>query len=769
MKKFLLVLTLGLIAFGASACGTTDDDDDDDDDNGQVETGAVFSGVQNVSIPQGPAFDPMEGVTATDEVDGNLTGAVLIAGSVDVDEQGAYELLYLVTNSRGITTSATRTVTVTNVVYPTGTFNYKFADAELRHTLFAAAERYLLETMYGGVPLFANSGFVLYSERMILPTDEYLPIMGYSAMRGEMSEDDSNVIMRDGELGNAGEYTYRTSMGFQPSTLNQWIYDDSASSDIITLFLDSLYFFDFNDDMTGYEVRPSMATGMPEPIDSRITETNVEVSYTWQVSIKDDLVWTYHDDTDTSTFEAGHEAITADDFINTFKHALDEGWFRAISGGGDFFSAPQEIENARNYYDSIGEEDPEYDWEDVGLKAIDDFTLEFTFANEINEWGVIYWLSSFVMHPVNFELLEVYGDQYGTTPETVAYTGPFKLDIWEDDLVLLLSENPNFHDPDRYFITGVQVAIQELSDLRFRMFEEGETDVGALDPGDFEQYANDPRLRKIPGAVTFRMMINGLGTAAAQEAQFPGSGYTPEPLLANDDFRMALYFGVDREYLAWEVMVTSDPQMYHFSDAYMVEPEAGIAFRHTPQGEWVGQGFSPSTYGFNEDAARAYWVAAIEALVEDGTYEAGDEIELMLVIQSGSTAQANLADYLKEQFEGLFTHEELGINVIIDVHPAPFPDNYYTYMMPGLFDLGTGGISGSTLDASSFLRVYADDNRGGFTLNWGIDTTTANIEITYFNPFEGEEVTEVWSYNALVSVLNGEAEVILGQEASVFE
>jgi hypothetical protein len=86
-------------------------------------------------------------------------------------------------------------------------------------------------------------------------------------------------------------------------------------------------------------------------------------------------------------------------------------------------------------------------------------------------------------------------------------------------------------------------------------------------------------------------------------------------------------------------------------------------------------------------------------------------------------------------------------------------------MMVGATDLGIGGISGSLLDAPSFLDVFSDDNRGGFTLNWGIDTTTPLIPVSYYN-IDGELVYERWGYNALVEALVGKTYVKDGVEQS---
>ena len=87
--------------------------------------------------------------------------------------------------------------------------------------------------------------------------------------------------------------------------------------------------------------------------------------------------------------------------------------------------------------------------------------------------------------------------------------------------------------------------------------------------------------------------------------------------------------------------------------------------------------------------------------------------------------------------------------------------------MPAKTDLGIGGISGSLLDAPGFLDVFSDDNRGGFTLNWGKDTTTANIPVSYTN-LEGEVVYETWGYNALVTALVEKVYVRDGVEQSAW-
>ncbi len=72
----------------------------------------VISGVKDVSINIGDSFDPMSGVTANDAEDGDLTSTITVSGTVDTSKAGSYPLTYTVSDSKGITTTATCVITV---------------------------------------------------------------------------------------------------------------------------------------------------------------------------------------------------------------------------------------------------------------------------------------------------------------------------------------------------------------------------------------------------------------------------------------------------------------------------------------------------------------------------------------------------------------------------------------------------------------------------------------------------------------------------------
>ncbi|WP_170285001.1 LamG-like jellyroll fold domain-containing protein [Bifidobacterium avesanii] len=73
----------------------------------------TFSGVTDVTVSQGSSFDPLAGVKATDDVDGDVTSRIVVKGSVDTSKPGVTTVTYTVSDKAGNQAVASRKVTVT--------------------------------------------------------------------------------------------------------------------------------------------------------------------------------------------------------------------------------------------------------------------------------------------------------------------------------------------------------------------------------------------------------------------------------------------------------------------------------------------------------------------------------------------------------------------------------------------------------------------------------------------------------------------------------
>ena len=110
MKKWLVVFMIMLFGFVLAACNQTPPEEE------ELDTIApIMIGVMDTSIQKGETFDPRAGVSATDNVDGNLTSAIVIEGTVNLNQTGTYVLTYSVIDAAGNQTEIERSVTVTEV------------------------------------------------------------------------------------------------------------------------------------------------------------------------------------------------------------------------------------------------------------------------------------------------------------------------------------------------------------------------------------------------------------------------------------------------------------------------------------------------------------------------------------------------------------------------------------------------------------------------------------------------------------------------------
>ncbi|QMS85067.1 extracellular solute-binding protein [Candidatus Xianfuyuplasma coldseepsis] len=100
MKKLLLVALVGLFAFSLTACK-------------EEESGVpVFAGAVDQTVEIDTTFDALDGVTAEDAEDGDLTADIVVTGDVDTSTVGEYTVTYTVTDSDGNEVEVEVTITV---------------------------------------------------------------------------------------------------------------------------------------------------------------------------------------------------------------------------------------------------------------------------------------------------------------------------------------------------------------------------------------------------------------------------------------------------------------------------------------------------------------------------------------------------------------------------------------------------------------------------------------------------------------------------------
>lgn len=182
-----------------------------------------------------------------------------------------------------------------------------------------------------------------------------------------------------------------------------------------------------------------------------------------EITHNDDYTqWTFH--LRDSAWNNG-DPVTADDWVYGITRLLD---------GSTEVAYPDfnyEIKNARAIFAG------EVDASELGVTAVDDKTVQFDL-----EYPVPYFekLLTHCQHfGINRDFVESIGGDanYGTSADTVLSNGPYYVDSWETDNIVVLKKNPYYWNADNIAIDQVNVYVIPDEGAQVNMFINGELDI----------------------------------------------------------------------------------------------------------------------------------------------------------------------------------------------------------------------------------------------------------------------------------------------------
>lgn len=313
--------------------------------------------------------------------------------------------------------------------------------------------------------------------------------------------------------------TFSYVYAMDPSSLDYSVTSKSSTSDVIANVVDGL----LENDKYGNLI-PSLAED-------------------WSVS-KDGLTYTYKLRKGVKWYTSEGEEyaeVKAQDFVTGLKHAAD--------GKSDGLTLIQDSIKGLAAYIS-GESN---DFSTVGVKAVDDYTVEYTLNKPESFWNSK--ITTATMLPVNEEFLNSKGSDYGApTPSSILYNGPYFLKSLTSKSAIEYEKNPNYWDKDNVKIDNVKLTFYDGSDQEslIRSFTQGAYTTARLFPtsSNFEstkQEYGDKIVYSPQEATSYYLTVNVNRqsynkTAKTDEAQKTS---TKEALL-NKNFRQALNFALDR-------------------------------------------------------------------------------------------------------------------------------------------------------------------------------------------------------------------------------
>ena len=392
------------------------------------------------------------------------------------------------------------------------------------------------------------------------------------------------------------------------------------------------------------------------------------VAEDWSVS-KDGLTYTYKIRKGVKWFTSDGEEyaeVTAKDFVNGLKHAAD-------NKSAALYLAQDSVKGLGDYLAGNNK-----DFSAVGVKAVDDYTLEYTLNQPEPFWNTKLVYSIF--YPLNEEFEKSKGSDFGkaTDPTSLLYNGPFLLRGLTAKSSIEFVKNEKYWDKDNVHLDTVTLAYYDGSDQESleRNFTSGAYSYARLFPTS-SNYSKVAETYKDNIYYTPQGAgIGGLGVNIDRQEYKYTSKTTDEEktstkkALLNKDFRQALNFAFDRT--SYSAQLNGKDGAALAVRNLFVKPEFVSANGKTfgdmvtekvvsYGDEWKDVNFADGQDGlFNADKAKAEFAKAKAALEAEGV-----KFPIHLDIPVDQTAKNYIAriQSFKQSVETTLGTE----NVVIDI------------------------------------------------------------------------------------------------------
>lgn len=306
------------------------------------------------------------------------------------------------------------------------------------------------------------------------------------------------------------------------------------------------------------------------------------------------------------------DPVTANDFVYS--------WHRTIVDGEDyryFFTDDMAcIKNGNEVYAG------ELPVEDLGIKAIDDKTLEITLSKPTPYFlSLLAFPTSF---PLNQKFVESCGDEYALTPEKFLGNGAFKFESYVKSSNLVLVKNDTYWDKDAVKVDSLKFNIVKEAATAALDFDSGKCDFTAINSSLVDKYKDTENYDSFLGGYLWFLQFNIQDAAG---------------VLKNANLRKALALAVDKEDLTQNVLKDgSVPARGYVPQQFTYGPD-GKDYTET----------ADNLVKTNIEAAKAAWA---EAKKELGV----DTLEIELLYETADPAKPT-AEYiqaaLQTNLEGL--------------------------------------------------------------------------------------------------------------------
>ncbi|WP_247916624.1 peptide ABC transporter substrate-binding protein [Streptococcus oralis] len=500
---------------------------------------------------------------------------------------------------------------------------------------------------------------------------------------------------------NTGTSTYSSTFSANPTTFNYLLDYYADNTAVITNLVDGL----LENDSYGNLI-PALAED-------------------WSVSA-DGLTYTYKLRKDAKWYTADGEeyaSVKAQDFVTGIKYAAD-------NKGQAMDLIQNSIKGLNDYVTGVTN-----DFSTVGVKALDDYTVEYTLTRPEPYWNSK--TTNSILFPVNEEFLKSKDKDFGTlTPDSILYNGPYLLKDFTSKSSIEYVKNPHYYDHDKVTIEKVKLAYFDGSDqeMTIRNFENGAYSIAGVYPNSSNYAKTKEKYQdnivyslqdKTSWYFNFNVNRKTYNHTAKTTDEQKKSAQTA---ILNKNFRQAINFGIDRtaysaqsngEEAASKTLRNTlvPPTFVQVGDKTFGEVTASKLVNYGTEWSGINLADAQDAY-FNKEKAQAKFAEAKKELEAQGvTFP----IHLDVPVDQTNKNAVSGMNSVKQILETVLGSD----NIVIDVQQLSTDDfGNVAFLAPNPaardYDLNFDGWVGDYQDPSTYLDPFNAET--GFYLKiFGLD------------------------------------------------
>lgn len=386
--------------------------------------------------------------------------------------------------------------------------------------------------------------------------------------------------------------------------------------------------------------------------------------------------WDYDEDTLTYTFHlrkdgvwTNGDPVTAKDFEFAWSQALNP------DVASDYAYFLYFIKNAEKYFNG------EVAWDEVGVKVVDDYTLEVTMEQPTPY--ALFLFSFGTLAPINQRFYEAVGaDLYSTEAQYFCTNGPFALTEWSHNDKIVMQKNDAWHGAADVEVEEIDWKIITDANAALSSFLAGDLDMVGLGTGELIKQAEaaGATIQSYTDGTSFYIYFNN-----------------NDQYLSNVNLRRALFNAIDEQKEIDTVWQNDNEPMTSFT-APGVSTTDGTSFAGK-----VGELYAPSR---DQEKAKEYLATALSEL---GCTV--DELSAHLSIDCGDSAMSIAeASFYQEQWR-----QVLGIEVTVN---SMITKQGSQNRKTGNYVMSITGWGPDYNDPNTFLDLWVTDggnNQTGFS------------------------------------------------------